>query len=129
MMTEGLVANGATVVIASRDKEKNQATADRLNETAAKDGGKCLALGADLQSYEGCDVLVKETEALVGGKLNGLINNSGRSWGDEIDDYPIERFDQTINLNLNVPFYLVQQVSQPPFSHPCLLYTSPSPRD
>ena len=85
MMTEGLVANGATVVIASRDGEKNAATAERLNAGAAAHGGQaCLrsrtqSLGADLASYQGCDTLVSEVAALVGGKLHGLINNSGRS--------------------------------------------------
>jgi len=109
MMTEGLVANGATVVIASRDGEKNAATAERLNADAAAHGGHVYALGADLASYQGCDTLVSEVAALVGGKLHGLINNSGRSWGAEIDEYSIERFDQTVQLNLNVPFYLTQQ--------------------
>ena len=66
MMTEGLVANGATVVIASRDGEKNAATAERLNAGAAAHGGHVYALGADLASYQGCDTLVSEVAALVG---------------------------------------------------------------
>ena len=69
MITEGFVLNGAKVYICSRKKETIQATADALtkrgmlsqgDEGLTLGSGGCIAIQADLGSYEGCVGLAKE---------------------------------------------------------------------
>jgi len=68
MITEGFVLNGAKVYISSRKKETIQSTADVLTKTGFLEvaielmigPGVCIAIQADLSSYEGCVSLAKE---------------------------------------------------------------------
>lgn len=85
MMAAGFVANGAHVVIASRDAKTTAATAEAL---AAAGPGRCVALTADLTSRAGCEQLAVDWATAFGDEAGGaapcdvLINNSGASWGE-----------------------------------------------
>ena len=107
MITEGFVANGAKVYICSRKKEAIQATADALTkrgtnhkrDTGLTGGpGVCIAIQADLSTYEGCVGLAKELESRekctrpfwVPGltvDLDVLVHNSGNNWGAPFEEY------------------------------------------
>jgi NAD(P)-dependent dehydrogenase (short-subunit alcohol dehydrogenase family) len=67
MITEGFVANGAKVYICSRKKETIQSTADALTKRGTLPTnplrlgpGTCIAIQADLSSYEGCVGLAQD---------------------------------------------------------------------
>ena len=70
MFAEGLVANGAHVIVASRDLEKCENTASKLNNNMANHGGKCYGIGADLSTYEGCEKLAHEASNIFGGEAD-----------------------------------------------------------
>lgn len=106
MMAEGLVANGATVVISSRDIKACQATAERLN---ALGRGRCIAIASDLGKSEGVEAFVKELREVLGGRLHALVNNSGKAWAQPIDAYDVKKgFEEILALNVTSPFQLTQ---------------------
>lgn len=84
MLASGLVANGAHVVIASRDEAALAATVSECGSSNAEGGGSCVALTADVSSRRGCEQLAADYAALggEGAWCDVLINNSGASWGE-----------------------------------------------
>eukprot|EP00930_Biecheleria_cincta_P037402 TRINITY_DN25667_c0_g1_i1.p1 TRINITY_DN25667_c0_g1~~TRINITY_DN25667_c0_g1_i1.p1 ORF type:complete len:292 (-),score=36.09 TRINITY_DN25667_c0_g1_i1:178-1023(-) len=106
MIAEGLVRNGATVIVSSRDVKACEQTADRLNKLGK---GKCLAIGSDLGKAEGNEELAKKVHEVTGGKLHALINNSGKAWAQPIDKYDVKKgFEEILYLNVTSPFYLTK---------------------
>lgn len=106
MMAEGLVANGASVVISSRDIKQCEVTAQRLN---ALGKGRCIAIASNLGNAAGVEALVKEVSQVFGGKLHALINNSGKAWAQPIDSFDIKKgFDEIFALNVTSPFHLTK---------------------
>lgn len=106
MIAEGLVANGATVIVSSRDFKQCEATALRLN---AMQKGRCIAVASDLGKSEGIEALVEQVRSLTGGKLHGLVNNSGKAWAQPIEQYDIKKgFDEIMFLNVTSPFQLTK---------------------
>ena len=114
MIAAGFLANGADVVIASRD-------AKALAETAAQlaGPGRCTAIEANLTTRAGCEALAAAYGEAFGGepgadgpaRLDVLVNNSGVSWGE-----PLAResgkanwgWDKVLDVNVKAPFYLTR---------------------
>ncbi|KAF3809231.1 3-oxoacyl-[acyl-carrier-protein] reductase FabG [Colletotrichum gloeosporioides] len=105
MISEGFVANGATVYISSRDAAACTAAASALS---AKGPGTAHAIPADLQKLDDCKALVASLAAATGGKLHVLVNNSGAAWGDSFDTYPDAAWTKLLTLNLQRVFSLTQ---------------------
>jgi NAD(P)-dependent dehydrogenase (short-subunit alcohol dehydrogenase family) len=106
MIAEGLVANGAMVIISSRDRQQCDATALRLNELGK---GKCIAIASDLGKWDGIESLVAEVKSVTGGKLHALVNNSGKAWAQPIDQFDAKAgFDDIMFLNVTSPFELTK---------------------
>ncbi|WRT67616.1 uncharacterized protein IL334_004588 [Kwoniella shivajii] len=106
MIAAGYVLNGAKVYISSRDVKACESTAQRLT----KDGpGKCIAIPADLSTYEECERLVKELEKREE-VLHVLVNNSGVTWGEELSTYPDSAFTKLLTLNIQRVFTLTQKL-------------------
>mmetsp|Transcript_119692 Transcript_119692/g.211564 ORF Transcript_119692/g.211564 Transcript_119692/m.211564 type:complete len:280 (-) Transcript_119692:129-968(-) len=106
MIAEGLVANGATVIVSSRDLKQCEVTASRLN---AMGKGHCVAIASDLGKIEGIEALVADVKSVTGGKLHGLINNSGKAWAQPIEQFDVTKgFDQIMFLNVTSPFMLTK---------------------
>ncbi len=96
MTTEALVRAGAKVYIASRKLENCQAVADELNPVGP---GKVVPLAADLSNGEGTKALV-EAISKHEDKIDILVNNSGTTWGAPLEDFPREKWDQVLGLNV-----------------------------
>ncbi|KAK1984833.1 short chain dehydrogenase/reductase family [Colletotrichum cereale] len=105
MISEGYVANGATVYVSSRDAAACEAAAAALT---AKGPGRAHAIPADLQKLDDCRRLVDELAARTGGRLHVLVNNSGAAWGDAFDTYPDAAWTKLLTLNLHRVFTLTQ---------------------
>ncbi|OLN85947.1 Rhamnolipids biosynthesis 3-oxoacyl-[acyl-carrier-protein] reductase 4 [Colletotrichum chlorophyti] len=105
MISQGFVANGATVYLAGRDAAACTAAAEALT---AAGPGKAHALPADLQSLEECERLVASLSAQTGGRLHVLVNNSGAAWGESFDSYPDAAWTKLLTLNLHRVFTLTQ---------------------
>jgi len=104
MMTLHLLKAGCRVIISSRSAEECARVAEEFSVH-----GTCIALPADLSSLDGIDSLVKGIEA-SGLDLNILVNNSGKSWGAKIEDFPEKGWDSVMDLNVKTPFFLVQKL-------------------
>ncbi|KAI1336725.1 short chain dehydrogenase/reductase family [Xylariaceae sp. FL0016] len=104
MITEGFVANGATVYIASRDAQACQAAAAELT---ARGPGACHAVPADLLQLAECKRLAAEL-ARREKQLHVLVNNSGAAWGAPIEEFPDEQWARLLTLNLTRAFSLTQ---------------------
>ncbi|GJC98343.1 short chain dehydrogenase/reductase family protein [Colletotrichum higginsianum] len=105
MISEGFVANGATVYISSRDAAACEAAAAALT---ARGPGTAHAIPADLQKLDDCRRLVSSLSSRTGGRLHVLVNNSGAAWGDAFDTYPDAAWTKLLTLNLHRVFTLTQ---------------------
>jgi 3-oxoacyl-[acyl-carrier protein] reductase len=73
-VAEALAAEGAHVALLSRDAEKLQAVADGINATAT---GRAVVVTADLADHTALLAAVDQAEALLGGPIEILLNNTG----------------------------------------------------
>ncbi|KAI0971550.1 short chain dehydrogenase/reductase family [Xylaria arbuscula] len=104
MITEGFVANGAKVYIASRDA---QACTETATELTARGPGSCIALPADLLQLEACQRLAAELKSREE-RVHVLVNNSGAAWGAPLEEFPDEQWSRILTLNLQRAFTLTQ---------------------
>ncbi|MDA0164495.1 SDR family NAD(P)-dependent oxidoreductase [Solirubrobacter ginsenosidimutans] len=91
-----LAAQGATVALAARRK-------DRLDALAAELGG--FAVEADVTDREQAINAVESTVSALG-RLDIVINNAGVMLLGPIVDAPVEEWDRMIALNLNGLLYV-----------------------
>lgn len=96
MITEALVMAGCRVFIASRKQESLDAVANELN---ALGKGSVETIAADLSSAEGTEALVAALKEKTD-HINILVNNSGATWGDGLDQFPRKAWDKILNLNV-----------------------------
>ena len=100
-MAKRFVAEGAKVLIASRNQEK-------LDKIASELG--CEALALDLTQVDMFEAFVTQAKKKLG-KIDCLVNNAGISF-HESTFYRVtfEGFDQQISTNFRGPFFLTQRV-------------------
>ena len=64
---------------------------------------------ANLMTVEGVQDLISKANECLGG-IDVLVNNAGIQYVSPIEDFPIEKYQQIIALNLNSVFYASQAV-------------------
>ncbi len=104
-MAEGLLKNGAKVLVASR----KQANCDSALESLAH-LGDVQAVAADISDADGRKTLVDYVAENFQG-INVLINNAGTNYGAKLEDYPDEGFEKVINTNLSAVFSLTRDLT------------------
>ena len=105
MISRALVSAGARVFIASRKLEACQQAAANLQDLP----GSCIALQADLQQEEGVNALVQALSE-HSDRLDILVNNSGRTWGAPLEQFPWKAWNDVMTLNVTSPFTLTRQL-------------------
>lgn len=105
-IASGLVEAGANVVLASRKIDNCIITAKEFEEL----GVKALAVQCDLEKVEDIGNLVKETVKHFG-RIDILVNNAGLTWGAPTLDYPLDKWEKVINVNLRAAFLLCRDVA------------------
>jgi len=105
MISRALCSAGAEVYIASRKLEACEKAAESMRDLP----GQCIPLQADLQNEDGVNQLA-ETMRLHCTQLDILINNSGRSWGAPLDQFPWKAWNDIMTLNVTAPFTLTRQL-------------------
>lgn len=129
MISEGYVANGATVYISSRDAKACETAVNELN---ALGKGKAYSIPANFYNYDDVKKLAEELGKRESSKadsakpyqayqsadtldlcteLHVLVNNSGSNWGAPYDEYPTSAFTRVLTLNLHRVFDLTQLVT------------------
>lgn len=106
-MALGLAEAGADIVLCSRKLERCQEAAQQI-ETL---GVKALALRCDLTHAEEIDQVVRETLKKFG-KIDILVNNSGRTWGAPVEELKIEDWKKVVDLNITGTFQFTQRVGR-----------------
>ena len=105
MITEGLLAQGATVYITARKEEACRATATELSQQYGE--GRCVALPCDVSTTAGIAALL-DTFGEHEDHLDILVNNAGAAWGASFDEFPESGWDKVMDLNVKAPFFLTQ---------------------
>src|SRR5258708_6337891 len=98
-----LAEAGARVVVTARREDRLLRLADRI-------GG--LPVAADLTRE---DDRARIAEA-VGDDVHILVNNAGVATGGRPEEYPVEQFRETFEVNVVAPFALTQLLARPMLS-------------
>lgn len=106
-MAIGLAEAGSKVVVFSRRLEKCKAVAQEIENQ----GGRALAFACDILNLADIERVVAETLSAFG-KIDVLVNNSGRTWGASPEDINFEDWKKVIDLNLNATFQCTQIVGR-----------------
>ncbi len=102
IMAQGLLQNGAKVIIASRSQQKCDAALAQLSPF-----GEVTAIAADVTIAQQRSELIAQVEARFS-SLSLLVNNAGANWGAKLENYPDDGFEKVINTNLNAVFALTR---------------------
>lgn len=91
-------ASGATVTVVARRRE-------RLEALAKEHPGRVHVVVRDLAVPHECTACLTEAEALAG-PVDVLVNNAGVQDLAPLDEVPLERIDELLELNLHTPLKL-----------------------
>lgn len=106
-MAQALVESGASVVIsgfASEDEVQKI-----LKDLASSGKGHVEFFGGDLTKLADIEALVHFTQERFG-RIDMLVNNAGMQHVCPIEDFPIDKWDKLIALNLTAPFHFVRLI-------------------
>jgi NAD(P)-dependent dehydrogenase (short-subunit alcohol dehydrogenase family) len=103
----GLAEFGANVVVCSRKIEDCLLTCEELNEI----GVGSLAIKCDIAVLEDINNVVNETINKFG-TIDILVNNSGVTWGSPLEDYPIDKWQKVMDVNVTGTFMMSQAVGK-----------------
>jgi 3-hydroxybutyrate dehydrogenase len=96
-----LAAEGANVVLNGFGEADQIATL--CEELAATSGGRAIFAAGDLTKREGTEAMVAAALAEFGA-VDILINNAGMQHVAPVDEFPVEKWDAIIALNLTSAF-------------------------
>ena len=106
-ITEGLVAEGANVVIADVDSVQAEKVAAELR---AKGPGEAIFLEADVANAAQIEAMTAATLERFG-QIDILVNNAGWTANGLFLDKPVEDFEREIAINLWGPINCVRAVA------------------
>ena len=105
-IAEGLCEAGAAVAITGRRRQWLDPAEEALREA----GGDVLAVESDVGDQEGVRQTVEATLERFGG-IDILVNNAGLSWGAPSLEYPLDKWEMTIAVNLTGVWLMSQAVA------------------
>ena len=95
---------GAHVVLSARTLSALQEVEKEIREG----GGKVTAIPVDTSKAEDVIALFKKIQQIFG-KLDITVNNAGSGYFTDLVDFPIDKFDQIIQVNLRGTFLCCQE--------------------
>lgn len=104
-IAEKFAGEGATVILAGRNREK----LEMVKEELTRKGYKADAEIADVTNIAEVNAMVK-TITEKNGRIDILVNNAGISKEIKLIDMPLEVWDEIINVNLNSVVYVTKAV-------------------
>lgn len=99
---ERLASEGADVVVADINLEGAAAAAQAI---ASAYGVRAFPIRFDAADAGDCERLVAEAVEKLG-KLDIVVNNAGVMDWSRADEYPVERWQRVISINLNAVFFV-----------------------
>ncbi|SFR73237.1 NAD(P)-dependent dehydrogenase, short-chain alcohol dehydrogenase family [Halogeometricum rufum] len=103
-IAERFAAEGADVVVCSREQENVDPVAEEINEG---DGGRALAVECDVTDRDAVEALVEATVEEFGG-LDCLVNNAGASFMASFDDISENGWETIVGINLTGTYHCTQ---------------------
>jgi len=101
-VAEGLAARGAKVAINSfTDRDEDHALAAKI---AADHGTEAIYVAADMSDPDQCRGLVETAADKLGG-ADILVNNAGIQHVAAIDEFPVDKWNAIIAINLSSAFH------------------------
>ncbi|MFF0815693.1 SDR family NAD(P)-dependent oxidoreductase [Rhodococcus sp. NPDC003318] len=101
-----LAAQGYSLTITARDPERLDAVAEDLRHAGAPD---VVAVAGDMADAEFPAAIIAAHAERFGAEMTALVLNAGVGTAGAVAEYPMRRFDKTIDVNLRAPFALLQQ--------------------
>lgn len=101
-IAQALAAEGANVVFNGFGDAAQ--IADLQTQTAAQFGVKTAYFGADMTQPEQIEQMMKDAISQFG-SVDILVNNAGIQHVATIEDFPVERWDAVIAINLTAAFH------------------------
>ncbi len=106
-MAFGLAEAGANIVVCSRKLERCEEAAREMEKL----GVKALGLRCDLNRGDEVDQVVKAALDRFG-KIDILVNNSGRTWGASVEELEVENWKKVIDVNVTGTFLFSQRAGR-----------------
>ncbi len=106
-LASGLAGAGATVILNGTNEEKLSSAAERLRSQ----GFNVDELACDVTDPQAIKQAIDGYES-SNGEIDILINNAGMQHRTVLEEFPVDKFDQLMNLNINAVFYVSQAVAQ-----------------
>jgi len=106
-LARGLAQAGAEVILNDIDKDRLAAAAKKLQG----EGATVYELGFDITDADLAKSAVDDFEATTG-PIDILINNAGMQFRAPLEEFPADRFDFMMRLNINSVFYVGQAVAK-----------------
>ncbi|MDC7125516.1 MAG: SDR family oxidoreductase [Spirochaetales bacterium] len=100
-IAEAFAEAGANVVIAARKVERCEALCEKLSTL----GIKAVPAACDVSKEEDCQKLVEKTVSELG-SIDILVNNAGISWVTDSLNFPMDKWQKVMGLNINGTFQL-----------------------
>lgn len=94
---------GAEIVAIARQSD----ALDALQREIEEAGGRCVDVGADLATDEGCERAISEVLA-ARSDVHILVNSAGVSFPERATDTTLEHWDRTFAVNVRALFVLTQ---------------------
>jgi 3-oxoacyl-[acyl-carrier protein] reductase len=105
VMAEEFAADGADVVVCSRDQDNVDPVAEEINDSDRP--GAALAVECDVTDREAVEALVDATVEEFGG-LDCLVNNAGASFMAGFDDISENGWETIVDINLHGTYHCTQ---------------------
>ncbi|WP_336359228.1 SDR family NAD(P)-dependent oxidoreductase [Haladaptatus sp. ZSTT2] len=103
VIAEQFAADGANVVICSRERDNVQPVADGITDA----GGEALAVECDVTDREAVNAVVAATVETFGG-VNTLVNNAGASFMADFEDISENGWKTIVDINLHGTYHCSQ---------------------
>ncbi len=108
-IAEQFAAEGADVVICSREQENVDPVAEGIRDSDSP--GEVLAVECDVTDREAVDALVEATVEEFGG-LDCLVNNAGASFMATFDDISENGWKTIVDINLHGTYHCTQAAGE-----------------
>ncbi|MHB1043448.1 MAG: SDR family oxidoreductase [Eubacteriales bacterium] len=102
-----LAEAGASVVVTSRKLERCEELAGKLRGL----GARALGVKCDVSKSDEVESMVNAAVSEFG-RLDILINNAGVTWGALAEDYPIDRWQKLLDVNVTGTFLCCQKAGK-----------------
>ena len=108
LMAEVYAEHGANIAICSRKLDICLETAE---EIARNYDVKTAAFSCNVSNEEDVKRTVEEVISTFG-KIDILVNNSGATWGEKVEDMPLAAWDKVMSVNATGTFLMCREVGR-----------------